>query len=46
MFNINGEEWRIVIVSPRHPLLLRTDGSYTIGVCDNNTKTIYISAGL
>lgn len=46
MFIINNEEWQIVIVSPHHPLLQRTDGTFTIGVCDNNTKTIYISSGL
>ena len=46
MFNINGEEWRVLLVSPDHPSLIRSDGSYTIGVCDDNTKTIYINESL
>ena len=46
MFKINGEIWRVKIVSPFHPYLTRSDGSYTIGVCDDTMKTIYISEGL
>lgn len=42
MFNINGEIWHIVFVSPFHPQLIRSDGSVTIGACDDATKTIYI----
>jgi hypothetical protein len=43
VININGEEWRIVLVSPLHPSLMRSDGSYTIGCCDDIFKTIFIS---
>lgn len=43
MFRINGEKWRIVYVSPSHPRLWRSDGSVSIGACDDDTKTIYIS---
>lgn len=43
MFNINGEEWEILMVSPFHPKLLRSDGTYTIGACDDYEKTIYIN---
>jgi len=43
MFNINGVEWGIKLVSPTHPKVQRTDGSYALGACDNTTKTIYIS---
>lgn len=43
MFNINGETWHIVFVSPYHPALMRSDGSTTIGCCDDYTKTIYLS---
>lgn len=43
MLNINGEEWRIVLTSPFHPALVMSDGRLTIGACDDNTKTIYIS---
>ena len=46
MFNINGEDWRVLLVSPNHPSLLKSDGFYTIGVCDDNTKTIYINETL
>lgn len=46
MFNINGEDWRIVFTSPIHPALFRSDGSLTIGACDDATKTIYINEDL
>ena len=43
MININGEEWRILMVCPFHPALKRNDMGYTLGVCDDNVKTIYIN---
>ena len=43
---INGEYWSIAFVSPRHPALKRSIGGYTIGACDDNLKTIFISEGL
>jgi hypothetical protein len=43
---INGEVWKILLVSPNHPCLQRSDGSYTIGACDDTTKTIYIAQTL
>ena len=46
MININGEIWRVLLVSPYHPQLQRDDGSWTIGACDNFLKTIYIQDGL
>lgn len=46
MLNINGEEWRLFFTSPVHPMLARSDGSMTIGSCDNNTKSIYINGEL
>lgn len=46
MININGEEWRIVFASTFHPALFRSDGSLTIGSCDDNNKTIYINENL
>lgn len=46
MFNINGIEWRILLVSPSHPALIRSDNSVTLGSCDNNTNTIYINDSL
>lgn len=43
MFIINGIYWKISYVSPDYPLLRRMSGEYTIGACDNLTRTIYIS---
>lgn len=43
MFTINGETWVIHFVSPNHPKLQRNDGSFAIGSCDDNTKTIYVN---
>lgn len=43
MFIINNELWRILLVSPNHPMLYREDGSLTIGSCCNETKTIYVN---
>ena len=42
MIRINGEEWRVLLVSPSHPCLLRSDGVATLGCCDDSDKTIYI----
>ena len=46
MIEINGEAWRLVFVSYNHPILIRSNGSKTIGVCDDKSKTIYIEKGL
>lgn len=46
MFNINGRDWEIKIVSQSHPVLARSDGSSTIGACVENNNTIYICEGL
>ena len=43
MFNINGYDWKVKLVSPNHPQLQRSDGLWTIGSCNNNLRTIYIS---
>ena len=43
MFNINGETWRIALVSPDHYQLRRSDGSLALGVCNDDTKTIYLN---
>lgn len=42
MFQINDEEWLILIVPHYHYGLLRNDGTYALGVCDDNVKIIYI----
>lgn len=46
MVNINGENWRILIVSSNHPAIQRPDGSFTLGCCDDDVKTIYICENL
>ena len=46
MININGKNWRILVVSSNHPMLVRPDGSFTLGCCETSLKTIYIVEGL
>lgn len=44
MFKVNGIEWYLRTVEPLSEDLTRSDGSYTCGVTDNMTKTVYISS--
>lgn len=43
MFIINNIYWKLTFVSPNFPLLQRSNGEFTIGACDNLTRTIYIN---
>lgn len=43
MFLINNIYWKLSFVEPNFPLLMQKDGTYTIGACDNLTRTIYIN---
>lgn len=43
MFQINGETWFIKIVNYDNLVFRMPNDLYTIGVCDDNTKTIYLS---
>jgi hypothetical protein len=43
MFECNGKTWNIAFVEPHSRMLMRSDGSKTVGVTDNNTKTVYLS---
>ncbi len=43
MFEINGIKWNIEFVPVTSPFLTRSDGSQTLGVTDNNAKTIFLS---
>lgn len=43
MFTINNETWYIKAVNADFPKLWRENGSRTVAVCDDDTKTIYIS---
>jgi hypothetical protein len=42
MFIINGERWRVLFVPARDVSLLKPDGTFAIGACDDYTKTIYL----
>ena len=46
MFTINGEQWRVKLCSKHHPMLRRSDGSYSVGACDDPSKTIYLYGNL
>lgn len=46
MLIINNIVWKLVFVPSDFPLLQRMNGEYTIGACDNLTRTIYISERL
>ena len=42
MFQINNQWWHISFVPKYSKILQRSDGTYTVGVTDNDTKTVYI----
>lgn len=42
-FLVNNQEWKLQFVKPNSRNLMRSDGSITIGMTDNNTKTVYIN---
>ena len=46
MIKINGIEWKIKFVYPLDEHLVREDGTYSIGMCDRDTKTIYLAKNL
>lgn len=46
MFLINNIYWKIASVPPDFPLLQRINGQYSVGACDNLTRTIYLSNAL
>ena len=46
MFYINGISWKIKFTHPLDSVFIREDGSYTVGMCDNNNKTIYLASDL
>lgn len=43
---INGMSWKILLVSPTHPMLLTLHNTYALGVCDKPTRIIYIANNL
>lgn len=42
-FYVNGNVWKLEFVNPNDPVLINDDGVYTLGVTDNNVKTVYIN---
>ena len=42
-FSVNNQEWKLLFVNPSNNNLKRSDGSITIGMTDNNTRTVYIN---
>ena len=46
MVNINGEEWRVLMVSPHHHQLKTSQGTYSLGSCNDLVKTIFINEEL
>ena len=43
MFVINGEQWQILFVPPNDVSLLKPNGDFAIGACDDFRKTIFLS---
>lgn len=43
MFKINGIAWELQFVPSLSPCLMRSDGSYGIGMTDCNKRTVYLS---
>lgn len=39
---INGLSWRVLLVSPTHPMLTTPKGTHALGTCDKPTQTVYI----
>ena len=42
-FEVNNNKWKLEFVKPNSRNLMRSDGSITIGMTDNNVKTVYIN---
>jgi hypothetical protein len=43
IFTVNNQEWQLKFVNPNSNELMRSDGSITLGMTDNNVKTVYIN---
>ena len=46
MITINEIGWRVKFVHPWDGMLIREDGVRTLGMCDRDTKTIYLAENL
>ena len=45
-FTVNDTVWKLRFVNPRDKNLRRKSGSFTIGMTDNNQKTVFIADNL
>lgn len=43
MFEINGITWKIQWVNPNNKNLIRSDGTFTVGMTDWNDRCIYLA---
>ena len=43
MFKVNGLNWEISLVEPHSDMLRRSDNTITLGVTDNNDRTVYMN---
>lgn len=46
IFEINEIEWSVIHIPISDDMLMRSDGSRTVGVTDTESKTVYIADGL
>ena len=42
-FSVNNQEWNLQFVNPNSKELMRSDGSITLGMTDNNVKSVFIN---
>lgn len=43
MFQVANKNWNLSLVEPFNDNLMRSDGVYTLGVTDNNVKTVFLN---
>lgn len=46
MFKINDVDWLVKFAQPWDEIFVTQDGDLSVGTCDNETKTIYLSTSL
>lgn len=46
MFVINNEYWKVLFVAPNDVALLKPNGDFAIGACDDYSKSIFLSNAL
>lgn len=46
IFTVEGDVWKLQFVNPKSEQLRRSDGSRTLGVTDDNLRTVFISDNL